>query len=300
MIKLTDLLKELDLRSGELEGSFVNDTSLYGGFFNSFAFENADLLYDLSPEQQEMVFDGEVDLSEVKGRVLSEIDDYQLLDPGIGMTLYLVNTSAKTWREYVVGSVDIEIMDNKPYKLKGGQITLTYISKPYRGRGMGTLLYYMILVHYRTLFSDEILYEGSRKVWLSKVYNTAKFFGAQVLDFYVPLTLEDAQDDNLVGSPAILSYVASIRPSPEMIKLSDTLKGLSLSKGEFGVYEYPENTDAFFDVIEGLDNLSDIIESYELVSMFNANYKPNALVVRTSDAVCVVKTTSGELDVTVI
>jgi hypothetical protein len=300
MIKLTDLLKELDLRSGELEGSFVNDTSLYGGFFNSFDFENAELIYDLDPEQQEMVFNSEADQSEVKGRVLSEVDDYQLLDPGIGMTLYIVNTSAKTWKEYIVGSVDVEVMENKPYKLKGGQIVLTYISKLYRGQGIGTLMYYMVLVHYRTLFSDEILYEGSRKVWLSKIYGIANFFGAQALDFYIPLTLEDAQDDNLVGSPAILSYVASINPSPEMIKLSNTLGDLSLSKGEFGVYEYPEDTEAFLDTIVGLDDLLDIIELDELVSMFNANDRPNALVVRTSDAVCVVKKVGGKLKPTVI
>jgi hypothetical protein len=300
MIKLTDLLKELDLRSGELEGSFVNDTSLYGGFFNSFDFENAELIYDLSPEQLETVFNSEADQSEVKGRVLSEVDDYQLLDPGIGMTLYIVNTSAKTWKEYIVGSVDVEIMENKPYKLKGGQIVLTYISKPYRGQGIGTLMYYMVLVHYRTLFSDEILYEGSRKVWLSKIYGIANFFGAQALDFYIPLTLEDAQDDNLVGSPAILSYVASINHSPEMIKLSNTLGDLSLSKGEFGVYEYPEDTEAFLDTIVGLDDLLDIIELDELVSMFNANDRPNALVVRTSDAVCVVKKVGGKLKPTVI
>jgi len=300
MIKLTDLLKELDLRSGELEGSFVNDTSLYGGFFNSFDFENAELIYDLDPEQQETVFNSEADQSEVKGKVLSEVDNYQLLDPGIGMTLYMVNTLAKTWKEYIVGSVDVEVMENKPYKLKGGQIVLTYISKPYRGQGIGTLMYYMVLVHYRTLFSDEILYEGSRKVWLSKIYGIANFFGAQALDFYIPLTLEDAQDDNLVGSPAILSYVASINPSPEMIKLDNALGGLSLSKGEFGVYEYPEDTEAFLDAIVGLDDLLDVIELNELVSMFNANDQPNALVVRTSDAVCVVKKVGKKLRSTVI
>jgi hypothetical protein len=300
MIKLTDLLKELDLRSGELEGSFVNDTSLYGGFFNSFDFENAELIYDLSPEQQKMVFDSKADQSEVKGKVLSEVNDYQLLDPGAGITKYIVNTSAETWREYIVGSVDVEVMENKPYKLKGGQVVLTYISKPYRKQGIGTLMYYMILVHYQNLFSDEILYEGSRKVWLSRIYSAADFFGAQALDFYIPLTLEDAQNDDLVGSPAILSYVASINPSPEMIKLKDALKGLSLSKGEFGVYEYPEDTNAFLDVVEGLDNLSDVIDSYELVSMFNANDRPNALVVRTSDAVCVVKKVGRELRSTVI
>jgi GNAT superfamily N-acetyltransferase len=300
MIKLTDLLKELDLRSGELGGSFVNDTSLYISFFNNFNFENAELMDELSSEQLKTVFNSEADQSEVRGKVLSEVNDYQLLDPGIGVTLYIVNTSAKTWKEYIVGSVDVEVMENKPYKLKGGQIILTYISKPYRGKGIGTLMYYMVLAHYRTLFSDEILYEGSRKVWLSKIYGIANFFGAQALDFYIPLTLEDAQDDNLVGSPAILSYVASINPSPEMVKLDNTLGGLSLSKGEFGVYEYPGNTNAFFDVIEGLDDLSDVVESYELVSMFNANDQPNALVVRTSDAVCVVKDAGNKLDVTVI
>jgi hypothetical protein len=300
MIKLTDLLKELDLRSGELEGSFVNDTSLYGGFFNSFNFENAELIYDLSPEQQKMVFDSKADQSEVKGKVLSEVNDYQLLDPGAGVTKYIVNTSAETWREYIVGSVDVEVMKNKPYKLKGGQIILTYISKPYRGKGIGTLMYYMVLVHYQNLFSDEILYEGSRKVWLNKIYSAANFFGAQALDFYIPLTLEDAQDDNLVGSPVIHSYIASINPSPEMIKLSSTLKGLSLSKGEFGVYEYPEDTEAFLDAIVGLDDLLDVIELDELVSMFNANDRPNALVVRTSDAVCVVKKVGGKLRPTVI
>jgi hypothetical protein len=300
MIKLTDLLRELDLRSGELGGSFVNDTSLYISFFNNFNFENAELMDELSPEQLETVFNSEADQSEVKGRVLSEVDDYQLLDPGIGMTLYIVNTSAKTWKEYIVGSVDVEVMNNKPYKLKGGQIVLTYISKPYRGKGIGTLMYYMVLVHYQNLFSDEILYEGSRKVWLSKIYGIADFFGAQVLDFYIPLTLEDAQDDNLVGSPAILSYVASINPSPEMIKLDNALGGLSLSKGEFGVYEYPEDTEVFLDAIVGLDDLLDIIELDELVSMFNANDRPNALVVRTSDAVCVVKKVGKKLRSTVI
>jgi hypothetical protein len=94
--------------------------------------------------------------------------------------------------------------------------------------------------------------------------------------------------------------VASINPSPEMIKLSNTLGDLSLSKGEFGVYEYPEDTEAFLDTIVGLDDLLDIIELDELVSMFNANDRPNALVVRTSDAVCVVKKVGGELKPTVI
>jgi hypothetical protein len=300
MIKLTDLLKELNLRSGELGGSFVNDTSLYISFFNNFNFENAELMDDLSPEQLEMVFNSEADQSEVKGKILSEVDNYVLLEPRVGMTKYVVNTSGKTWKEYIVGSVDVEVMKNKPYKLKGGQIVLTYISKPYRGKGIGTLMYYMVLVHYQNLFSDEILYEGSRKIWLDKIYGIADFFGAQVLDFYIPLTKEDAQNDEIAGAPMVLSYVASINPSPEMIKLDSALSGLSLSKGEFGVYEYPGDTNAFFDVIEGLDDLLDVVESYEVVSVFNTGDNPSALVVKTSNAVCVVKDAGDKLDVTVI
>jgi len=300
MIKLVDLLRELDLRPGELGGSFATDTNIYIGFFNDFNFENADLMDELSDEQLEMVFNSEADQSEVRGKVLAEVGDYRLLDPRVGMTKYMVNTSGKTWKEYIIGTVDIEVMKNKPYKLKGGQVVLTYICEPFRGKGIGTLMYYMILVHYQNLFSDEILYEGSRKVWLSRIYSAANFFGAQALDFYIPLTLEDAQDDDLVGSPAILSYVASINPSPEMVKLKDALKGLSLSKGEFGVYEYPGDTDAFLDVVEGLDDLLDVIDSYELVSMFNANDRPSALVVRTSNAVCVVKVINKKLNVNII
>ena len=300
MIKLTDLLKELDLRPGELGGSFATDTNMYISFFNDFNFENANLMDELSDEQLEIVFNSEADQSEVKGKILSEVGDYRLLSPKIGITKYLVNTSGKTWKEYIIGTVDIEVMKNKPYKLKGGQVVLTYISKPHRGKGIGTLMYYMILVHYQNLFSDEILYEGSRKVWLSRIYSAANFFGAQALDFYIPLTLEDAQNDDLVGSPVILSYVASINPSPEMIKLKDALKGLSLSKGEFGVYEYPGSSNEFLDVVEGLDDLLDVVDSYELVSMFNANDIPRALVVRTLDTVCVVKVINKKLNINII
>ena len=145
MIKLTDLLKELDLRPGELGGSFATDTNMYISFFNDFNFENADLMDELSDEQLEIVFNSEADQSEVKGKILSEVGDYRLLEPKVGMTKFMVNTSGKTWKEYIVGSVDVEVMKDKPYRLRGGQIVLTYICEPYRGKGIGTLMYYMIL-----------------------------------------------------------------------------------------------------------------------------------------------------------
>lgn len=297
MIKLIDLLKELDLRSGELSESFANDTNLYISFFNDFKFEGADMASELSSEELDVIFDGEVNQSEVGGTVLLEVDNYKFLDPAIGMNKYLVKTDAKTWREYIVGYVEIEIRKNKPYKLKGGQLSLTYISKMYRGKGMGTLLYYMALAHYQTLFSDEILYEGSRRIWIGNIYDFAGFFGMQVLDFYVPLTLEDASNDDLMDSGAILSYVASTKPSPEMIKMDKFIGGLSLTKGEYGIYEYPKKTSAFYDLVEEFETLSDLVDSQEFVTLFDANDYPKALIVRTADTVCVVKKAGKRLDI---
>ena len=140
MIKLVDLLREIDIRKGNLGQAFVNDNELRESFFYNF-----DLMVgDNSP----------VDESRLSFNELSEVGEYKLIEPtGVeGTTKYLVKPSAETWREYIVGSVDVEDVVGKPYGLEGGQIVLTYIGKLYRGQGLGALMYYMVLVHYGNLF----------------------------------------------------------------------------------------------------------------------------------------------------
>ncbi len=279
MIKLTDLLKELDIRKGNLGRTFVNDNELRESFFYNFNLMVGD--------------DSPVDESKLKYNELSEVGEYKLIEPTrvIGTTKYLVKPSAETWKEYIVGSVDVEDALGKPYGLEGGQIVLTYISKLYRGKGLGALMYYMVLVHYGNLFSDNILYEGSRAVWTNKIYPATQlggFFGVELNGGYAPLTLEDAKNDKIMKMQDVVSYVASTDPSPQMITLQEYLGGLSLSKGEYGIYTYRKSSKELKKLVSNLlstsGELEDVITDPDMVYHdIVANAEPEAILVSTTD-----------------
>jgi hypothetical protein len=175
MIKLVDLLREIDIRKGSLGQAFVNDGELWESFFYNFNFFDK---YSFNFNSSSPVDESKLEYDE-----LSDVGEYRLIDPtGVtGTTKYLVKPSAKNWKEYIVGSVDVEEVSGKPYGLKGGQIVLTYISELYRGKGLGSLMYYMVLVHYENLFSDNILYEGSRAIWTKIDKNRCSSLSGELL-----------------------------------------------------------------------------------------------------------------------
>lgn len=280
MIKLVDLLQELDIRKGNLGQAYVNDNGLKESFFYNFNL----MVDDNSP----------VDESKLQFNELSEVGEYKLIDPTsvTGTTKYLVKPSAKTWREYIIGSIDVEDVIGKPYKLEGGQIILTYISKLYRGKGLGALMYYMILVHYGNLFSDNILYEGSRAIWMNKIYPATQlggFFGVEIHGFYAPITLEDAKSNILIQMQDVVSYVASANPIPEMIKLQSYLGGLSLSKGEYGIYTYEGPGEEFDVMVSESNSLEEIINDPKMIyHNVVANAEPSAILVKTNNLLFIV------------
>jgi hypothetical protein len=286
MIKLTDLLKELDIRKGNLGQTFVNDSELYESFFYNFDFSDKFNYYVSSGSP--------ADDSKLEYDELSDVGEYKLIEPTnvTGTTKYLVKPSGKTWKEYIVGSVDVEEVVGKPYGLRGGQIVLTYISELYRGKGLGSLMYYMVLVYYKNLFSDNILYEGSRAIWTNKIYPATQlggFFGVETGGFYAPLTLEDAKDDKIMKMQDIVSYVASTNPSPQMIKLQDYLDGLSLSKGEYGIYTYKKSSKEFDELVSDSESLEDIITDPDMIYHdVVANANPEAILVKASDVLFIV------------
>ena len=292
MIKLTDLLRELDIRKGSLGQAFVNDSELYESFFYNFDFVDK-FSYNFNSSSP-------VDESKLEYDELSDVGEYKLIDPTgvVGNTKYLVKPSGKTWKEYIVGSVDVEDVVGKPYGLKGGQVVLTYISKPYRGKGLGSLMYYMVLVHYGNLFSDNILYEGSRAIWTNKIYPATQlggFFGVETGGFYAPLTLEDAKNDKIIGMQDIVSYVASTNPTPEMVKLQNYLDGLSLSKGEYGIYTYEGSGEEFDTMVNESNSLEEVINDDKMIYHdVVANADPEAILVKASNVLFVV---TKDLDV---
>jgi len=286
MIKLVNLLREIDIRKGSLGQAFVNDDELWESFFYNFNFVDK-FSYNFNSSSP-------VDESKLEYDELSDVGEYRLIDPTgvVGNTKYLVKPSGKTWKEYIVGSVDVEEVTGKPYGLKGGQIVLTYISELYRGKGLGALMYYMVLVHYKNLFSDNILYEGSRAIWTNKIYPATQlggFFGVETGGFYAPLTLEDAKNDKIMKMQDIVSYVASTTPSSQMIKLQDYLDGLSLSKGEYGIYTYKKSSEEFDELVSESESLEDVITDRDMIYHdVVANANPEAILVKASDVLFIV------------
>lgn len=286
MIKLVDLLREMDIRKGNLGQTFVNDDELWESFFYNFDFFEK-FSYNFSSGSP-------VDESKLEYNELSDVGEYKLIEPTgvVGNTKYLVKPSGKTWKEYIVGSVDVEEVTGKPYGLRGGQIVLTYISKLYRGQGLGSLMYYMVLVHYGNLFSDNILYEGSRAIWTNKIYPATQlggFFGIETGGFYAPLTLEDAKNNKIMKMQDVVSYVASTSPSPQMIKLQNYLDGLSLGKGEYGIYTYKKSSEEFDELVSDSESLEDVITDPDMIYHdIVANANPEAILVKASDVLFIV------------
>lgn len=282
MIKLTDLLKELDLRKGQLRG-VINDDIMY----NYFAID-----FDIAEED----LDDVVDESLIEGKYteLIEAEGYRLIEANqtTERTKWLVKPDATTWRQYIVGSVEMDLIDrssDKPYKIEGAQVVLSYVSTLYRGKGIGSTMYYMIFVHYGNLFSDKILYEGSYNLWLSKIYPVADFFGIEVDgSFYAPITLEDASNKKLMGNPAVSAFLASNIPTEQMDKLKAYLDGISLANGDYGIYSYSGNSKSFINLVNQSKNLNNLLFDDMMEAIFPANQNPKKILVSTKNLVFVV------------
>jgi len=285
MIKLTDLLKELDIRKGQLR-DVINDDIMYNYFAVDFGIAEEDL-------------DDTVDESLIEGKYdeLIEVEGYRLIEATqtTERTKWLVKPDAPTWRQYIVGSVEMDLIDtydrsaDKAYKISGAQVVLSYISKQYRGKGIGSLMYYMIFVHYGNLFSDKILYEGSYNLWLSKIYPIADFFGIEVWGtFYAPITLKDASNVKLMRNPAVSAFLASNTPTEQMEKLKAELNGLSLANGDYGIYFYGGDSTKFENLVDQSEGINDLLFDEMMEAIFPANENPKKILVNTTNLVFVV------------
>lgn len=299
MIKLVDLLKELDIRRGQLPkltSGTIDD--VYLTFLGDFDLD--DILLDPKKILNKSASEDEIDFTEI-----IDVDGYKLIEPinSGENTKYLIDPEGETWADFVLGSVDVGEVVGKPYGLEGGQITLTRIIPQHRGKGYGALMYYMVLVHYGNLFSDNILYEGSRNIWLKKIYSAADFFGAEIdRDFYIPLTFEDANNTALMKNSNVSSYLASVTPTEEMVKLKQYVGKYSLTKGEYGVYETSLNSNELTKLIdnsEAVNDLEDLLSGKEIWlnnidPLIPASENPKAVVIRCSNLVVVV---NSDLDI---
>jgi len=244
MIKLTDLLKELDLRSGDLDDNITLEQVLFA-FLEDFQIDEDEFFENNDELIPGAIFNPRL----VKKTTLTTDGDFEFIVPSSYRgTLYLVNTKGTSLDDYVIGQVEVEkiyINANsgltKPYRLPGAEIHLTYISPKYRGKGLGIKMYTMLLEAYKTIFSDNVLYPGSWSLWISKLapigLKQGNFIGGEVGGIIVPFTPEDISNSSLMEGIGVDHLILSIEPPQVLLDIKQALRGLSLSKGDYGIYE---------------------------------------------------------------
>lgn len=309
MIKLAELLNELyldelELRSGQLE---VDDNKTYFTFLEDFRL----------PEDE--FFDGEkvnnnpFNPKLIKKSILVEDGPYQFIVPSTYTgTLYIVNSGGKTLAEYVVGTVDVDVInlsatEGKPFKITGAEIHLTYVTTPWRGKGLGVKMYTMLLQAYGSVFSDNILYEGSLSMWTKKLsplgQEAGNFFGIQVGKVIIPLTVEDAGDSFVIKDIGVDHFIVSIKPPQVLLDIKAALAGLSISKGQYGVYEADKGLTAakLQSVIdEGAVSLDEVIEQVDLYQVVGKEDSYSTIVVALDNAMVILREEGDEVVMDII
>ena len=311
MIKLTDLLKELDLRGGDLDDNITLEQVLFA-FLEDFQIDEDEFFEN----NDELIPGATFNPRLVKKTTLTTDGDFEFIVPSSYRgTLYLVNTKGTTLDDYVIGQVEVEkiyINANsgltKPYRLPGAEIHLTYISPKYRGKGLGIKMYTMLLEAYKTIFSDNVLYPGSWSLWISKLapigLKSGNFIGGEVGGIIVPFTPEDISNSSLMEGIGVDHLILSIEPPQVLLDIKQALRGLSLSKGDYGIYEPTTQIkitelDA---VVDESASIEEVIEGADLMQMVGLNDDDNypVIVVATQDALAVVREVGDDVTLEIV
>lgn len=297
MIKLTDLIDEIELRDTTLD---IPKTEIINFFFDDYELGRQGTRAWMKPLNDDFY-----DYIDSKSRVIAKAGDIKLIQPSdITGHYFLVNDGARDNEElnnysgYLAGFVDADVLSVSeknlaPYRMKGVEIHLTFVFESYRGMGLGSVMYQMLLQAYKTVFSDSILYNASRAVWTNKLAPMANgssiIFGGRYNNTIVPLSVEDAADDLITED--IDKYFITTNPPTELRKISNAINGLSLSKNEFGVFQptsvlRAKDLDKMSDKVDSLIALIDVANLKQVVGTGDPR-KLEKAIIETKDAIMV-------------
>jgi len=306
MIKLTDILKEinldeLELRSGDL---YVNDMKTYYTFLEDFNLDMDDI----------DIYIDNFDPAILKKKILSEEGPYQFIMPvEYTGTLYIVNSEGDNLESYVIGTMDVGIISvssksGRPFKITGAEIHLAYVTEPWRDKGFGYKMYTMLLNKYGSVFSDSILYEGSLAIWVKKLAplgaKSGNFFGAQVGGIIVPMSAGDVDNRDILNDVGLDHLIVSVSPPQVLLDIKQRLAGLSLSNGDYGVFEPSMKIKVaqFQDILDESVSISDVLEGADLYQVLgiSGDDQYSTIVVALQDAMVIVRETEDDVEMQLI
>ena len=306
MIKLTELLKELnldelELRSGDL---YVDDMKTYYTFLEDF---------NLDPDDIDVYVDN-FDPTILRKKILSEEGPYQFIMPAeYTGTLYLANSEGTNLESYVIGTMDVNLISvsnksGRPFKITGAEIYLAYVTEPWRDKGFGYKMYTMLLNKYGNVFSDSILYEGSLAIWVKKLAplgaKSGNFFGAQVGGIIVPMSADDVSNRDVLKDVGLDHLIVSVDPPQVLLDIKRKLAGLSLSDGDYGVFEpsMKIKVNQFQDIVDESASIGEIIDQANLYQVLgtSGDDQYSTIVVALQDAMVIVRETDDDVEMELI
>jgi hypothetical protein len=303
MIKLIELLKEvgldeLEIRSGELS---QKDIDVYYAFLEDFNYDIGEFFDD---DTNEMI-DGPFNPKSIRGKVLWEDENSKLVAPlDWNENIYLINPDGRTLFDYVIGFMRVK--KKQIGKVNAVQVYMVRVTTPWKGKGFGVKMYYGALDTFKTLISDEILYEGSYSIWANKLaplgQEPGNFFGLKVQKMLIPLTVEDAKNRTILQDVGADEIVLTTVPPKQLLTLKAKLSGLSISNGDYGVFETDEPV-ALFNLRELLDTqttINGIIEELDLYQVVGVGESYNTIVVNLDDNVVILHQENGKVSMELV
>lgn len=267
MIKLKDLLAEVSLHTGNAAENSMED------FFNKVSYKVLPKKYaevsdwigqepkDSWNDNWKKEYERAKELSFVdstfKGIINSKLPliiskgGYELryMKRGNrGLTFHLCDPNAKFVYEYFIGVIEVytgndsyRFTPSKAFGLKVYQINWSNVATEHMGRGLGKLMYTMVYEYVSglgaALVSDTTLYQGSQKMWIDYIPTIASYFGIVMDDIFFPIDKSEMVSNgrSLMGDNSVSQMVAMQSPPTLIRKIEHNFKGLSFSKGEYGV-----------------------------------------------------------------
>lgn len=165
------------------------------------------------------------------------------------VNFYLVDDKAKNPGEFFVGVIETIVRTRgyrinleKAFGLVAYEVHWSFVPKEVQGTGMGKRLYSMVFDYINSqdavMYSDEMLYEGSFRMWKTYMPTIADYFGIQFNNIMLPCSAEEVAslDKNSAKKVELLDGFIAMNNPPKLIrKMAYNTTGLSFFAGEFGM-----------------------------------------------------------------
>ncbi len=224
-----------------------------------------------------------------------------------------MNVFGTNLESYVIGTMDVNLISvsnksGRPFKITGAEIYLAYVTEPWRDKGFGYKMYTMLLDAYGSVFSDNILYEGSLAMWTKKLASLGNepgnFFGVETGNIIIPLTTTDASDEAIVKDVGIDHFIVSIKPPQVLTDIKEKLSSMSLSGGDYGVFEPSMKTSIaqLTSIIDGAVSLDEIVEELDLYQVIGKrkDNEYSTIVVALTNAMVILRESDDEVTMDII